>query len=177
MCVWECASERQKDTESERDRPCECYIACCSHFTPQRCPIETPPMDRMPIKYISFVFASFHWVNPKYLLDVSSKKSVHWKASQQVWHWGRKRSKPVFPQRVTPSVLYTFIRISTEKILTPSAKTKLLKQMELLPFHYDNIIPWEEIVFNESFFLFFLRGKRTRPEMERSSQREIKQRK
>ena len=153
MCAWECVSERRKDTES--GRPCECYIACCSHFTPQRCPIETPPMDRMPIKYISFVFASFHWVNPKYLLDVSSKKSVHWKASQQVWHEGQRRSKLFFPPRVTPSVLYTRIRINTEKISTPPAETKLLTQMELLPFHYDNKISREQIVFNESCSIFF----------------------
>lgn len=162
MCVGVCAGERQKDTES--GRPCECYIACCSHFTPQRCPIETPPMDRMPIKYISFVFASFHWVNPKYLLDVSSKKSVHWKASQLVWHQGQRRSKPVFPQRVTPSVLYTCKRINREKILTPSAKAKLL-------FHYDSKIPWEEIVFNE-FFSFFSPEEREQDQKWRDRHRE-----
>lgn len=85
-----------RDKNRGRARACECYIACCSHFTPQRCPIETPPMDRMPIKYISFVFASFCWVNPKYLLDVSNKKSVHWKASHHIWHWGQRRSKLAF---------------------------------------------------------------------------------
>lgn len=140
MSVW---ARRKKDTESER--LCKCYIARCSHFTPQRCPIETPPMDRMPIKYISFVFASFHWVNPKYLLDVSNKKSVHWKASQNVWHRGQRRSKPDFPLRVTPSVLCACKRINTERIP---------RQWNCFHFIMTLKCP-ERRSFHEEFFSFF----------------------
>lgn len=56
-------------------RRCEWYIACCSHFTPQRCPIEAPLVDRLSIKYVSFVFAAFHRVNSQYLLDMRNNNN------------------------------------------------------------------------------------------------------
>lgn len=65
-------SERQKGTENKGLR--EWYIACCSHFTPRWCPVETPLADRLSIKYVSFVFEWFRRVNSKYLLGSGNQK-------------------------------------------------------------------------------------------------------
>lgn len=114
--------------------PCVCQSVCvCAHRTQrQRACVPVVAISHLSGALLklfqwtgcplsTFHLCLHHFRCIKYLLDVSSKKSFHWKVGQWLWHQGQRRRKTCFStQRCT---ICAFLRTGDDSDSPEDAKT------------------------------------------------------